>query len=394
MIGVFFLGSSPTLVTGYLRKEYRAGVEAMRKKQWEKAESHFRRFLDLVQKRPWLKKANLLSLLGMEYNVEALTYCNLAMLALHREDQKMGRRYLELSVKSDPCLGLAHFRLGWLNYSATHPLASARCFRNARAFGISEEAFDHTVSLIVDQVLEAQRSTEGQASTGRYVGMGQVYSHLGMMSDAARCYKHAVSRSEAGSLQGWITTLLRMGRPLEVQRDIAWLEQHEPDGEETHHLLAAYHCMLGDFEKALSHDDRVVARAADLGIALANKAETLLVAGRWIPAEETARRALEVGGENATAHAVLAQLAVREKRWADGLAHAETAAALNLRIAWGVEAKAYCLYGLQRSQEALEAFVLFLDIAEFLSPFEANLELRMAQAWKMVEELREEINHS
>lgn len=43
-----------------------------------------------------------------------------------------------------------------------------------------------------------------------------------------------------------------------------------------------------------------------------------------------------------------------------------------------------------RTLEDQPDIAMLLDVAELLSPFEANLELRMAQAWKMVEELRGE----
>ena len=313
--------------------------------------------------------------------MEALAYTHLGVCAMNLDDERSAKRYLERAVKVDPALASAHFNLGLLYLKQKDRLGAARSLHQAKATGLLEVDCDASLA----RMLRGSGLTSSGSITTVMAGL---YAYHGMVSDAARCYGHAVTLSEPGALEGWILSMLRLGRADEVSSEIEHLLETSAHEIATHTLASVYFCARADFERALGHEDQAIALSGRQDPnAFSNKAETLLSAGRWREAEDTLASALELDPSHPPSHALLAQLRVREKDWSAALSHAETALAGDANGAHALEARAFSLHGLGRPAEAKVAFLTFLTIVQLLAPLEDNLEYRRSLATKMVAEL-------
>jgi tetratricopeptide (TPR) repeat protein len=280
---------------------------------------------------------------------------------------------------------MSHFEPGMIHSSRKDRLGAARCFHGARAAGLVALDFDAELARVARGVVRADPSAPGQTMV-----IARLYANHGMLADALRCYAYEVSRGQNGALHEWLSCMLRAGRAGEVAAEVQQLLELGGDQVGAHMLAAAYHRALGDFERALQHQDRSLAMHGEPHpVLLAGKAETLYVAGRWTDSEATARQALDLDPSNTDALAILACLKVREKVWNEALAYAEAALAIDSCQGYALEARAFALQGLGRRAEAAVAFVTFVDLVELMAPAEDGLDYRKKLARQMIEELKE-----
>lgn len=375
-------GAIPVALRRTTFKHFHLGTQAMAADHWDEALEHFDLFLDqLRSRRP---NRSILFLGGFQQDPKAMTLINMGVCELRRARPQVAEVYFQQASITQPDYALAHFNLGISHLAANQQLKAAHCFREAERRGYRRRRLNKGFGVIAS----AARNVLGLSDrSAAYTSLGSVYSQCGLHEEAIRCFRRAKANSEPGASAGLGCCLLQLGRLEEAAREARWCEAREANWTNTQLFLLAYYSMKGDFERALQHCALAGQLGGDPGWAIANTAETLMVAGRWDEADATAREALRAQSESPTAHGVLAQLAVRSQQWSTALQHAD----LGLESAQTghlLEARAFALQGLGRRDEAIEAFATFLDYVDLLKPLECDLEYRTTLARQMVEELR------
>lgn len=381
-------GAIPLALRRTTFKHFHLGTRAMSADRWDEALEHFDRFLDQI--RAHRPARPLLVLGGFQQDPKAMALINMGVCELRKSRAQVATVYFQQAALTEPEYALAHFNLGIGFLAANLQLEAARAFQEAERRGYGRSKLNKGFGAIASAV----RATLGQSERlASLTSLGMVYSQCGLVDEALRCYRQARSRFEPGASAGLGCCLLQMGHLEEAAKEASWCEKREPNSTSSQLFLLAYWSMKGDFERALHHCDLAGQLGGDPAWAIANTAETLMVAGLWRQAEEKAVEVIGFQPQSPTAHGVLAQLAVRSRQWDAALTHADIGLA-SAQTGHLLEARAFALKGLGRPDKALTAFATFLDYVSVLKPLECDLEYRTTLARQMVEELRQVVSDS
>jgi tetratricopeptide (TPR) repeat protein len=370
----------PGRIQGHFYREFFRGRREMGAGNLDSALAHFTSFVEIVRRRSWTKRLIWLSFGVYTTDIEAMTYNNLGACYLEKGDLKQARTSLYQALEICPTYPIPFFNLALAYCLAGQRREAARSFRKAKQLGYDMGRVDQVLNSLGQRLADiegysgpvTQDAETGQAQSN--LTIQAFLNFCGMLEEADLLLAQAERDGEPGAQSERASCLMRLGR-FEEARPL--LQNLSRLGDPTaNSLWGCYWACRGDYERALHHDDQAIAAETEPSAALlGNKAETLLLAGRLDGTEKTAREALDAGPCQ-SAHAVLAQVAVKEERWEEALSYAD-ASLDSGESALALEARGYALRGLGRTEDAVEAFKMFLDLGELIRPLEARLQDRM-----------------
>lgn len=135
----------PGRVQGYYWREFFRGRQAMSRQQHEVARDHFRRFLDLLQKRPWMKRLMWCGFGIYSWDIEAVTYNNLGAAALETGELAQSQVALERALSIDRNYPKANFNLGLLYARSDNPQRAKEYLAEARRLGFDAGQIDRAL---------------------------------------------------------------------------------------------------------------------------------------------------------------------------------------------------------------------------------------------------------
>lgn len=146
-LGLLLLGR----IINYPLRHFYRGLRAFQQQQLEPAEQLFQRFLQDLERRPWIRHLIWWSFGMYTSNLEAMTYNNLGAIRLRQGEFEAAQPFLQKAIALDPQYAKPYFNLAIAAAGLGQREQSGHYFQQAQALGYSGGSFDQFLTAVQEE---------------------------------------------------------------------------------------------------------------------------------------------------------------------------------------------------------------------------------------------------
>lgn len=137
----------PNVIQGFFWHEFFLGRHLIRQGKWEGAISHLEKFLDQLQKSPWLKFLILLRWASYTNQVEAMALSNLGVAQVNTAQLEKAEQSFKKARELDPGYAIPYFNLALIELLRSHESRARELWQSSQSLGYRKVPFERVKAL-------------------------------------------------------------------------------------------------------------------------------------------------------------------------------------------------------------------------------------------------------